>query len=170
MAPARDPKALQKLTPAHLLAAAQAWDSTGRISNFKSKTPREVIIGGRRYPTKAIIALAHELAGLGTLTSQELAGKAARRRLEALGFDLADGLAVEPWSAEGLRLAATAWATDAAACQSGARQGAEDPVQVVIDDVEYPAGAVLGLPAGPGASRRGGAGHPRGRIRLAHRA
>ena len=96
MAYARDPETLQNLTKEHLLAAAREWDSRGRVSNFKSKTPREVVISGRTYPTKAIVALAYELAGLGTLTSQQLAGKAARRCLQALGFALTTADTVMP--------------------------------------------------------------------------
>ena len=96
MVNARDPEALQNLTREHLLAASREWDSRERVSNFKSKTPREVVISGRKYPTKAIVALAHELAGFGTLTSQQLAGEAARRRLQAVGFALADAVAPSP--------------------------------------------------------------------------
>jgi hypothetical protein len=96
MAYKRDPETLQNLTKEHLLVAAREWDSRGRVSNFKSKTPHEVVIGGRAYPTKAIVALAHELAGLGTLTSQQLAGEAARQRLHALGFRLATADDVAP--------------------------------------------------------------------------
>ena len=42
------------------------------------------------------MALAHELAGFGTLTSQQLAGEAARRRLQALGFALTTTNSVAP--------------------------------------------------------------------------
>lgn len=96
MAYARDPETLQNLTKEHLLAAAREWDSRRRVSNFKSKTPLEVVIIGRRFPTKAIVALAHELAGFGTLTSQQLAGEAARRCLQALGFELVTPDATAP--------------------------------------------------------------------------
>ncbi|WP_434661481.1 HNH endonuclease signature motif containing protein [Paraburkholderia sp. A3BS-1L] len=95
MAPARDPETLQNLTREHLQAAALAWNSRQRAWDFKFTTPQEVVISGRRYPTKAIVALAHELAGLGTLTSKQLAGEAARRRLLALGFSLATGHSLE---------------------------------------------------------------------------
>ncbi|QBQ95916.1 HNH endonuclease [Paraburkholderia pallida] len=95
MAPPRDPETLQNLTKAHLQAAALYWNGGTRVSHFKATTPHGVVINGHTYPTKAIVALAHELAGLGTLTSEQLAGKAARRHLQALGFPLANANQLE---------------------------------------------------------------------------
>lgn len=150
MSSAREPETLQNLTREHLLAAARAWQPTVRVSNFNSKTPREVVIDGQCYPTKAIVALAHELAGFGALTSAELAGRAARRCLEALGFTLVpEEREVASWSEAGLRSAAAVLARNAGGPGAEIGMGAEDPVQVVIDDVEYPVGAVLGLPEPP---------------------
>lgn len=86
MASARNPHTLEQLTHAHLEAAARAWDPEDKVSDFEMETDRVVTIAGRTFPTKPIVALAHELAGLGMLTNQQLAGAAARRRLEELGF------------------------------------------------------------------------------------
>ncbi|AOZ04283.1 hypothetical protein BKK81_33380 (plasmid) [Cupriavidus sp. USMAHM13] len=93
MASARDPATLQQLTRGHLLAAAHAWNPAKKVADFQMATERVATIDGRRFPTKAIVALAHELAGLGTLTSAQLAGAAARRLLIALGFPISDSVA-----------------------------------------------------------------------------
>ncbi|MGT2460104.1 HNH endonuclease (plasmid) [Cupriavidus basilensis] len=85
----RDPLTLQQLTADHLRAAAGAW--TGRYGTFGTAHDWDVILDGCRYPTKPIVALAHQLAGLGVLTPDTLAGRAARRRLQALGFALVNG-------------------------------------------------------------------------------
>lgn len=86
MAHPRDPQTLQALTREHLVAAARAWDPAGKVSDFDMTAERTVTIDGRSFPTKPIVALAHELAGFGTLVNAQLSGKPARRRLEALGF------------------------------------------------------------------------------------
>jgi hypothetical protein len=65
----RSPATLQQLSAAHVQAAARQWDPDVGVPTFSSTTPWMVDIDGHLYPTKAIVALAHSLAELGTLTS-----------------------------------------------------------------------------------------------------
>ncbi|WP_342051328.1 MULTISPECIES: HNH endonuclease [unclassified Cupriavidus] len=84
----RDPDTLQQLTHAHLEAAADAWQAGERVPGLSSSTPWEAQIAGQWYPNKAILALAHRLAGFGELTARTLAGAAGRQRLAAMGVPL----------------------------------------------------------------------------------
>ncbi|MEN2472528.1 HNH endonuclease [Burkholderia sp. GS2Y] len=88
---ARTPLTLQKLTTDHLIAAARVWDTEKSVPGFASRTNWIVEVDGRLFPTKALVGLAHSLAGLGDLTGQTLGGAAARKRLRELGFTMHKG-------------------------------------------------------------------------------
>ncbi|SOZ16999.1 HNH endonuclease [Cupriavidus taiwanensis] len=103
MTRARDPKTLQDLTRDHLIAAARAWDPNVQISDFENNVERTVTIDERSLPTKPIVALAHEIAGLGTLSNALMSGEAARRRLTALDFSVSPPIPRKRAAAEQVR-------------------------------------------------------------------
>jgi hypothetical protein len=146
MTDARSPESLQLLTVEDLFEAGRGWHLGKKVSNFKSNTPYTVIIDGQAYPTKAIVALAHELAGYGELTSAQLAGDAARKRLKALGFPVKRGSPYHApegrWNAHDIRLRAAALTPieDITAVES------DEDWYVQLDKKSYPVDQLLGLP------------------------
>ncbi|WP_158664395.1 HNH endonuclease [Cupriavidus metallidurans] len=117
----RDPETLQALTREHLLAAAQAWDPARKVSDFEMEAERTVTIDGRSFPTKPIVALAHALAGFGTLTSAGLAGWAARRRLTALELPVSPPIPrKKPAASQASRAHLSQWALEREDLEAGA--------------------------------------------------
>jgi putative restriction endonuclease len=89
----RRPDSFAILTSAHIRSAAEHWNKQRGYAPFKSISHSwDVLIDGRRYPPKAITALAHDLAGFGRLEPADFSGTVQHgflhKTLESLGFEL----------------------------------------------------------------------------------
>jgi len=64
------------IEPHHIEEAAAVWDRDGAYGTFGPSTKYDVLINGKPYPPKAIMAIALELAGLGARTPYNVRGAA----------------------------------------------------------------------------------------------
>lgn len=63
-----------EIRPEHIEQAALFWERNPHYHGFRESTKYDVIISGKPYPPKAIVAIARELAGLGELFPSDFAG------------------------------------------------------------------------------------------------
>jgi putative restriction endonuclease len=84
-------KAPEFIQKSHVRAAARQWDLDGRYLTFRDSTRYDVIVGGKRYPPKAICSIALHHANGAKMQSVEFKGARDgpwQSRLKDLGFDV----------------------------------------------------------------------------------
>lgn len=68
---------IKKVTAANVRAAAKFWEKNPGYRGFKNSLHYDVIIQGKPYPPKAIVSIAHEIAGIADMKPSDFKG--ARR-------------------------------------------------------------------------------------------
>lgn len=75
----------------HILKAAKKWRAEPDYGGFRDSNRYDVVIDGEHYPPKAIVGIAHEMAGKGILRPSQFAGALDgkwHQMLKGLGFQI----------------------------------------------------------------------------------
>lgn len=94
--PNQQPEEIKKI---HVQLAAKQWDKDGKYLNFRNSIRYDVEIKKKRYPPKAIISIAYNLATNKKLPHNEFAGASEGKwhaHLKNLGFQIHNKLALFP--------------------------------------------------------------------------